>query len=328
LLDIEEDSKVFCAEESISALELLKFYNASNELGDFKRYNFLTSRFFSAVDVKLDYKPDVIMITDVYSARHSILDPITEVVQISGRFRKKQESKDRVTTNSLTHITNLQSKIEFQTPNQAAEYIEAALSAYQTMTNNRDSDIRQGAVDTYTQGMANTEIKDFIKPDGTVDTYMFDNYLHQQRVRSYYKDYESLNEAYIKSEHFNVKYTPFVHQISDEDNMQLAMAKSQVQRTEAVANLLLKYTEKTEGLQFRFYDPETEINRLRAKYSDVVDAFFIIGYPIMKANMFKMHLIQKLVAKEKLKQARLQKSLVAAIHREFEGDVFVLEPEV
>jgi hypothetical protein len=182
LLDIGEEAKVFCAEDSISTLALHEFYNTSSKLGDFKKYNFLTSRCFSAVDINLEYKPDVIMITDVFQAAHSILDPITEVVQISGRFRKKPNSSNRVTTNSLTHITNLKKDIKFQNPLEAADYVNAALGAYESMSQKRKEDSRKGAIDTYTQGMENTEIKDFLNPDGTLDTYMFDNYLHQQRV--------------------------------------------------------------------------------------------------------------------------------------------------
>jgi hypothetical protein len=107
--------------------------------------------------------------------------------------------------------------------------------------------------------------------------------------------------------------------------MRLAMAKSSIKTVEAIAKLLVKYTQKTENLQYKFYDPQTEINKLKVKYSDIVEAFFTLGYEIMEANEFKMHLIQKMVNKRKLQSARFQKPLVSSIHKEFERELSVSE---
>ena len=52
-----------------------------------KRYNFFTSRFFNAVDMELEEQPHVIMLTDVYFAEHTMIDPYTDAIQIVGRFR-------------------------------------------------------------------------------------------------------------------------------------------------------------------------------------------------------------------------------------------------
>ena len=56
------------------------------------RYNFFTSRFYSAVDIVLEEKPVVIMISQVHKTvkgktPYSLIDPETEAIQIKGRFR-------------------------------------------------------------------------------------------------------------------------------------------------------------------------------------------------------------------------------------------------
>lgn len=55
-LHIKSDSKVFCDEKSVKKLTRMGLDSVSDRLGDYKRYNFLTSRFFSAVDIKVLYK--------------------------------------------------------------------------------------------------------------------------------------------------------------------------------------------------------------------------------------------------------------------------------
>jgi hypothetical protein len=99
-LDIKSDSNIYCARESVYKLKINNFENSFERITKtgfkqetFRKYNFFTSRFFSAVDIKVDYKPTVIMLTDTIHAFHSTLDPITESVQILGRLRngiKKQ----------------------------------------------------------------------------------------------------------------------------------------------------------------------------------------------------------------------------------------------
>ena len=63
------------------------FTAVSDNLTELAEVNFFTSRFYSAVDIKLDYQPNVIVLTDVFHAPYSMIDPQTEVVQAIGRFR-------------------------------------------------------------------------------------------------------------------------------------------------------------------------------------------------------------------------------------------------
>ena len=107
-LKIEAISRVYCAPESVHKLKVAGYSNARYTLDvkDLAKYNFFTSRYFSAVDIKVDYKPDVILVTDLTMASFTALDPLTDVIQISGRFRKG--------INSLAHISNFNPSMEVQ----------------------------------------------------------------------------------------------------------------------------------------------------------------------------------------------------------------------
>lgn len=90
-LGLQGRSMVFCSEKSVRKLKQMNFTDASETLDELAPVNFLTSRFYAAVDIKLDYKPHVILLTDVMRAPFSAVDPQTEVVQAIGRFRNGVE---------------------------------------------------------------------------------------------------------------------------------------------------------------------------------------------------------------------------------------------
>ncbi|MEN0054472.1 MAG: hypothetical protein AAGC65_12435 [Mucilaginibacter sp.] len=108
-LNLKDRSYVYCGDKSVAKLTANKFRRASSELdlSNLSKYNFLTSRYFSALDIELDYQPDVVLVTDVHTAEHSILDVHTEIIQIAGRFRRGING----ITLSQTSILNLNQKL-------------------------------------------------------------------------------------------------------------------------------------------------------------------------------------------------------------------------
>ena len=126
--DILEDSAVYCAPKSRSKLKAeYSFTYAYEEWcpNTMRRYNFFTGRFFSAFDLDLDYKPDLVMITDPYTAEHTILDIDTDCIQICGRFRNG--------INSVTHIYRTDHNIVIKSKEQIEWEISAHEFAYNTL---------------------------------------------------------------------------------------------------------------------------------------------------------------------------------------------------
>ena len=45
-----------------------------------KKFNFFTSRFNAGMDIELNYKPDLIMLSDVNLVEHTVLDPFSDMI--------------------------------------------------------------------------------------------------------------------------------------------------------------------------------------------------------------------------------------------------------
>ena len=58
-----------------------------------KDLDLLTSRFYNAVDIELEFKSNIVLISDCYLADYTIFDPCTDAVQCVGRFRNGVEKR-------------------------------------------------------------------------------------------------------------------------------------------------------------------------------------------------------------------------------------------
>ena len=99
-LGIEKDSAVFCATKSVDKLKRKGFKCAYEnwDKAHMRQYNFFTSRFYTALNMELGEKPDVIFVTEPYFSEYTAIDPATDVVQSIGRFRNG--------TSTNTHVGN------------------------------------------------------------------------------------------------------------------------------------------------------------------------------------------------------------------------------
>ena len=104
-LGLLDESAVFCSEKSVEKLKELKFENVSDiwDKDIMRRYNWLTSRFYNAVNIELEEKPTILLLTDCYFADYTAFDPNTDTIQCVGRFRNG--------VSSIHHISNTNHKI-------------------------------------------------------------------------------------------------------------------------------------------------------------------------------------------------------------------------
>lgn len=97
-----------------------EFDNVYEMLEPLAKYNFFTCRFFSALDIKLKQKPDILILTDLNEAVYTMIDPFTEAIQIQGRFRNG--------FNSLTHISNVKIDLDIM----SKEAIDGMIEEFET----------------------------------------------------------------------------------------------------------------------------------------------------------------------------------------------------
>jgi hypothetical protein len=262
-MGIESESKVFCAQDSVVKLMERGYKNASShfEVEDLVQYNFFTSRYFSAIDMKVNFKPDLILVSDVIFAEHSMLDPFTEIIQIAGRFRNGNKS--------LTHITNFKPNLESKTPEQALDYLKGSFDVYSGFISSYNSTQNAGSKRTLWDAIENSYVHSFYS-DGRVNTFMVDNFINEERVKGYYQNFENLKAAYIfRSKHFKVTYKDDLFFLGDDDIFKLNKRQNAKEKHEQVLNIFAGWASNIDNYVFA---PEELRDRFIAKYPDLWEA--------------------------------------------------------
>jgi hypothetical protein len=178
-LGLKQESAVYCSRDSRRKLRLNDYSHVYTELRDFRKYNFLTSRFYSAVDI--DYElhqcnPTIVMVTDLVFAEHSMIDPESEAIQIVGRFRKSEKT---VFNKEIFHVTNTNPQLQSMSRFEVLEYIKECHIVYRAVKRFYLSATTRGAKDTIQQMLERCDYKDFINlHDGSKNYYMVDNMIH------------------------------------------------------------------------------------------------------------------------------------------------------
>ena len=225
---IKGEVSIFCSTESMDKLKSHGFENAydsitvENGYARLNRYNFFTSRFYSAVDIELEYKPVVIILTELHSAPHTMIDPATDAIQIAGRFRNGVKR--------LLHITNADKKIEYMSHEELEKYLDSSHTAYTNVKGLFVKAEEKGETEQYRQAYRAMDYSRFILPNGQPDYFMRDNAFHDELVKGYYKKISTIRNAYRDTGAFNVTYRYQRIGLSDKESRRL---KKPISREEA-----------------------------------------------------------------------------------------------
>lgn len=190
-LKIHAESQVFCSQESVDKLRISDIENAQEKFDTKKlrKYNFFTSRFFTAFDIILKSQPEILIISDVIKVQHSALDPMTDVVQICGRARNG--------VSGITHIANYASSLPNQTPEEVKGYLKGSMDAYLTIKSLRDTATKMGAWDVFNEALKLIRFAKYVNPaTDEISTFMIDQEINDKRVKGYYRSAQSLQLAY------------------------------------------------------------------------------------------------------------------------------------
>jgi hypothetical protein len=286
-LNIEEDSKIYCSTKGVHTLRTLKkdFRKATSKLGNFVKYNFLTSRYFSAVDIVLDETPKLIMITDVLRRTFTMLDPYTDVIQIIGRFR------NGVATS--THITNVSDELEWKTPENAIKYINDSYNCYKLIKAivQANSDT-EGGYQTGKEALEGTTIATFMDGDtGGLNSFMLDNYCLDQKTRGLYTDFELLKQRYADTEYFKIRISKKWYDVNDAAMLILEKESHTQESNKIIATILNNYNHHR-VIEF-LEDPNKTINTqvdtektIAREYPEIVEIYNTIGFEEMQKLNF------------------------------------------
>jgi hypothetical protein len=264
-LNLVEQSAVFCSEKSADKLKQLKFKAAYEDwdAAKMKQVNWMTSRFYSALDIELDEQPIVMMITDVYIAQWTMFDPFTDSVQVVGRFRNG--------VSYIVHISNWDYRIQYHMRAFFQAKCECDKLIYEQMNtfyNDAPSPEYHAA---YYDVLQVLPYKKFLKEDGSVNHFKMDNYIDEEMTKVYYAEPQNLCNAYIKSEHFNVYHKHFPYKMGDYERLKIE------DKSASIKEKRKRIVEQLEMIG----SPETEADMQYIRDLQTADSFIVEAYGLL-----------------------------------------------
>lgn len=225
------DTATFCSREGFDKLIYKKDRNYYDtvEAEHIKRYNFFTSRFYSAVDIDLRTKPDVIVISNVRTLEQSIIDPATEAVQIYGRFRNG--------VRSFTHIVSLNPEMQVSSGEEVCKEVHASEKLLSYWKERHEQAVNSGEKEMWLEAIAGTSFWDICNADGELDPLKLANRMYKEQVKSVYTERGKLLAAYGDVPFFDVTDSHREFLIADDDRV---IALSRGVREVMARNLLEK----------------------------------------------------------------------------------------
>jgi len=208
-----QDCYTFCSEESTFKLWKAGKRKKSVLIDELMPFNFFTSRFFSAVDIVSDLLPHVILISDMYGAPQSAIDPKTEAIQIVGRFRKG--------VRSITHISSIRPNLEYRDERSLDALIEGAGGIYNGWKRQLEQATNEGARIMLRDAMMENIYCHYLDDNGEPDPFLIANEYESEKVKSLYTSATKLYDAYRNTRYFDVEHTPELHLFSDDDRLAL-----------------------------------------------------------------------------------------------------------
>ncbi len=299
-LDIENESTVFCAKKSVEKLKNKKFKHAFEQWSKskMKKYNFFTSRFYNALDIELEIKPTVIMISDVYFSEYSMIDPHTDAIQAIGRFRNG--------VNRVCHIFNTNPNLPVRTEEEIGIYLQVSKEVYDKIKTFYDCATSEDARKAYREALKVLPFNQMLNKDGKENFFAIDNYVDEALLKSSYNAQEKLIASYRSNRLFDLDVESAYFPFGDFERLK---------KESKYASLKDKRKEVVRQLELLKGDDETEMIRNYKEDLRKADSFIYGAYEEIGKEM-----IESLDYSVK----RIKEAMILKQHREkTEGTEFI-----
>ena len=212
-LNVLDKSAVFCSEKSVDKLKLVKFNNASDvwDTKKIKQYNWLTSRFYNAVDIELEFKPNVVLISDCYLADYTIFDPYTDAVQCVGRFRNGVEK--------ISLVTNTNPRFDVRSKEELMGTVKCLREDYERVKSFYTYATTNSAKDAYKALLECSPYKELLDENGRTSFYKTDYYINFHWVKGFFNNTGYLVEQYSKCGMFHITSDEDVYALGEEERL-------------------------------------------------------------------------------------------------------------
>ena len=215
-LDLLDESAVFCSQKSVNKLKDLKFKNASEQWENkkMKKYNWLTSRFYNALDIELGETPIVIMLTECYLAEYSMIDPYTDAIQIMGRFRNG--------VSSIYHIANTNHNLPIRSKDEIKGFLECSEQIYNEMRTFYMTATNKTAKEAYRAALDCLPFNKMLYSNKKKNYFAIDNYMDEELLKSRYHDDKTLSKAYLHCDSFIVRTKTSFYKWGDSERLKVS----------------------------------------------------------------------------------------------------------
>ena len=297
-----EDSAVYCAPKSRSKLKNeYDFTNAHTEWSadTMKKYNFFTGRFFTAFDLELPYKPDLVMVTDPYNSEYTMLDVDTDCIQICGRFRNG--------INSATHIYRVNPEIVVKSKEQMEWEISAHEFAYQTIQTLYNSAENKESRFAFSAVLETLPFRKYQYSDFTKNWFAIDNDINEVLVQNQYQSNISITEWYNGCHFFNPTFTKCEYNENDEKLKIVKKCRSVKDKRRKMVQILSEIEEPYSEYALDF------INDMRKVDPFIVEAYEVLG----KERIEELNYNQKKMNEEMILSQRKGNKVIKLIKNAF-----------
>ena len=318
---IKGKTSIFCSTESMDKLKSHGFTDVydsitvENGYARLDRYNFFTSRFYSAVDIELEYKPVVIMLTELHSAPHTMIDPATDAIQIAGRFRNGVKR--------LLHITNADRKIEYMSREELEKYLDSSHTAYTNVKGMFIKAEEKGETDQYRQAYKAMDYSRFILPNGQTDYFMRDNAFQDELIKGHYKKISTIRNAYRDTGAFNVSYRYQRTALSDKESSRM---KKPISREEAnrIMFKLIHGMAKGKGKKYN----RLLLDELKNGCELMTEAYKVLGAKKIKETGFSDTALRQAISEKILSEQERSIPVKYAVYKEFKSKTWYSNKEI
>lgn len=311
---------IFCSETSAVKLKTSKYAHVETSIDEskFSKFNFLTSRFFSAVDIDLEEDVSIYIISDVNISLNSLLDPHTDVIQIIGRFRNPYFGKK-------THIiSTIKEEVPYMKKGEIKTYLLILKGVYDTILKILETvtDVDSQIILDELQKVLN--FKRFIMLDGTVNHYMIDNIYYENRVISYYSSPYIIGKQYAESALLNSEIKRFnvVNIVIESHNRgsdSLYLFGETRSYTEIMDEVIDQLTEAEFEVQTDI--PNKKLSHIKAKYESIfpelIEAYELVGAQTLLTECHSKSKVKRLIQKAKETQQGGDLAFICELKRFF-----------
>jgi len=288
-LGVENESAVFCAEKSVEKLKK-KGFKRAYEYWNIKHkmpYMWFTSRNYTAVDIELEERPDIVFVTEPYFAEYTIIDPCTDAVQAIGRFRNG--------TSLAIHVVNTNENYPIRTKAGIKEYLKGCRDAYKTIKNLYECATSSESRNAYKAALDILPYNRMLK-DGKTNYFAIDNFVDEALVKSAYNNIDSVVNRYKESNLFLPKLTqPLFYKLGDKERLSLMDKSSSIKESRK------RIVELLESLKDDRDSPlaQSFISDIRQVDAFIIDAYNTVGKEVIEVNNYSF---------KKIKEAMIMKN--------------------